>query len=276
VPRSLIFSSHGTNDPNYPLSPPTTSPHSGSSLTQNYPGGASSYGQNAYHSSVPVTASSTVPQPLNPLYGDNSTDDPRFIQSAYPPPYYTKYPSSLPTTDPQSYSPISPTSPINYAQAFPGHLISRPQSEIPQSAYSRSQSYLYSYPQYTHSSHSGLNYSSQSPTWPSHSMHPIQERPRTVPLPYLGSPPPISYPAPPQPNHTEVGSSSNRLLSWVRSFSCDLCSLSFNRQHDLKRHRETHTGKKPYLCNGGCGKTFTRKDALKRHQLVKSCGKIDE
>ncbi|THU95402.1 hypothetical protein K435DRAFT_779066 [Dendrothele bispora CBS 962.96] len=61
-----------------------------------------------------------------------------------------------------------------------------------------------------------------------------------------------------------------------RPFSCDLCALSFNRQHDLKRHRETHTGEKPYLCNGGCGKTFTRKDALKRHQLVKGCGKVDD
>jgi len=62
----------------------------------------------------------------------------------------------------------------------------------------------------------------------------------------------------------------------TRPFSCDMCALSFNRQHDLKRHRETHTGEKPYLCNGGCGKTFTRKDALKRHQLVKGCGKVDE
>ncbi|KAJ7200721.1 hypothetical protein C8J57DRAFT_425470 [Mycena rebaudengoi] len=64
--------------------------------------------------------------------------------------------------------------------------------------------------------------------------------------------------------------------SQPRPFSCDMCTLSFNRQHDLKRHRETHTGDKPYLCNGGCGKTFTRKDALKRHQLVKGCGKVDE
>ncbi|KAK7472667.1 hypothetical protein VKT23_000780 [Stygiomarasmius scandens] len=72
------------------------------------------------------------------------------------------------------------------------------------------------------------------------------------------------------PTTTQYAASSSR------PFSCDLCALSFNRQHDLKRHRETHTGEKPYLCNGGCGKTFTRKDALKRHQLVKGCGKVDD
>jgi uncharacterized Zn-finger protein len=74
-----------------------------------------------------------------------------------------------------------------------------------------------------------------------------------------------------QPHYTApqtIGISSEYPTSPSRPYSCDLCALSFNRQHDLKRHRETHTGaKKPYLCNRGCGKTFTRKDALKHHQV---------
>src|ERR1700722_7096727 len=43
-----------------------------------------------------------------------------------------------------------------------------------------------------------------------------------------------------------------------RPFSSNMCALSFNRSHDLSRHRQTHTGEKPFLCNGGCGKSFTR------------------
>ncbi|KAJ7701225.1 hypothetical protein B0H17DRAFT_897782, partial [Mycena rosella] len=51
-----------------------------------------------------------------------------------------------------------------------------------------------------------------------------------------------------------------------RPYPCDICALSFDRHHDLKRHKDTHVGERPYVCNGGCEKTFTRKDALKRHQ----------
>jgi uncharacterized Zn-finger protein len=64
-----------------------------------------------------------------------------------------------------------------------------------------------------------------------------------------------------QPSYSEYPSSA------TKPFTCDMCTLSFNLQHDLKRHRETHSGERPFLCNGGCGKTFTRKDALKRHQV---------
>jgi len=76
--------------------------------------------------------------------------------------------------------------------------------------------------------------------------------------------------------YAQQGNMTQYPASPQRPFSCDMCALSFNRQHDLKRHRDTHTGEKPFLCNGGCGKTFTRKDALKRHQLVKRCGIDDD
>jgi len=222
-------------------------------------------GQNGYG---PVRPNSVVPSSSSPLFEGNP---PRSIQSAYPSPYYTNstnYPSNPPTTNPHSYSPISPTSPMNYAQTRPlGHFIPRPQSAMPNLVYPRS----IARPQYKHSSsHSFSNSLSQSPTWPSHSMFPVQEQPRSVSPPNRAPSPSISYTASPYTENSDPPSPS------VRPFACDLCSLSFNRQHDLKRHRETHTGEKPFLCNGGCGKTFTRKDALKRHQLVKSCGNIDE
>ncbi|KAJ3317318.1 Metallothionein expression activator [Blyttiomyces sp. JEL0837] len=48
-------------------------------------------------------------------------------------------------------------------------------------------------------------------------------------------------------------------------FTCPLCTASFRRSHDLKRHaRSLHTGVKPFVCNK-CPKSFSRMDALKRH-----------
>ncbi|EEQ30148.1 hypothetical protein McanMca71_000467 [Microsporum canis] len=57
-----------------------------------------------------------------------------------------------------------------------------------------------------------------------------------------------------------------------RPFRCDTCQQSFNRNHDLKRHKRIHLAVKPFPCNH-CDKSFSRKDALKRHILVKGCGK---
>ena len=74
-----------------------------------------------------------------------------------------------------------------------------------------------------------------------------------------------------------------------RPFKCDQCPQSFNRNHDLKRHKRIHLAVKPFPC-GFCEKSFSRKDALKvsfahvslephysrfwqRHVLVKGCGK---
>ncbi|KAG0706149.1 hypothetical protein DFH29DRAFT_206250 [Suillus ampliporus] len=112
--------------------------------------------------------------------------------------------------------------------------------------------------------------------------HPPQEYPVRQPPAHSPNqiyPPAVSSRSPILPNATQsyvidgqIASTMQYPASPTRPFSCDMCALSFNRQHDLKRHRDTHSGEKPFLCNGGCGKTFTRKDALKRHQLVKHCG----
>jgi uncharacterized Zn-finger protein len=94
------------------------------------------------------------------------------------------------------------------------------------------------------------------------------------------------------PSSIDAANAGQYPASPQRPYACDLCVLSFSRQHDLKRHRDTHSGlsrsstptcssanmigfagEKPYNCDGGCGKNFTRKDALKRHQvsLLHSC-----
>lgn len=51
-----------------------------------------------------------------------------------------------------------------------------------------------------------------------------------------------------------------------RPFRCDQCPQSFNRNHDLKRHKRIHLAVKPFPC-GHCDKSFSRKDALK----VRTC-----
>ncbi|KAJ3292154.1 hypothetical protein HDU76_007192 [Blyttiomyces sp. JEL0837] len=49
-----------------------------------------------------------------------------------------------------------------------------------------------------------------------------------------------------------------------RPFNCESCDKTFVRVHDLIRHRAVHSAVKEHVCVG-CGKGFTRKDALRRH-----------
>jgi len=44
-------------------------------------------------------------------------------------------------------------------------------------------------------------------------------------------------------------------------FKCDLCPQSFNRNHELKRHKRMHLAVKPFPCNH-CGRIYARKDTL--------------
>ncbi|KAL9584999.1 MAG: hypothetical protein Q9212_001777 [Teloschistes hypoglaucus] len=63
------------------------------------------------------------------------------------------------------------------------------------------------------------------------------------------------YGAHQQPQHNE------------RPFKCDQCPQSFNRNHDLKRHKRIHLAVKPFPC-GHCEKSFSRKDALKVRMMA--------
>ena len=54
-----------------------------------------------------------------------------------------------------------------------------------------------------------------------------------------------------------------------RPFRCDQCPQSFNRNHDLKRHKRIHLAVKPFPC-GYCDKSFSRKDALKVRSFATS------
>nr|CAG8485823.1 13283_t:CDS:2 [Entrophospora candida] len=74
-----------------------------------------------------------------------------------------------------------------------------------------------------------------------------------------------SYSGPPKSYYS-------RLPLYDRPFKCDECPQSFNRNHDLKRHKRIHLAVKPFPCEF-CNKEFSRKDALKRHMVVKGCDK---
>lgn len=56
-----------------------------------------------------------------------------------------------------------------------------------------------------------------------------------------------------------------------RPFKCDQCPQSFNRNHDLKRHKRIHLAVKPFPC-AHCDKSFSRKDALKVREEYRAFG----
>ncbi|KAK3817095.1 MAG: hypothetical protein JOS17DRAFT_689211 [Linnemannia elongata] len=52
------------------------------------------------------------------------------------------------------------------------------------------------------------------------------------------------------------------------------CELHFKRKHDLRRHVDAkHALVKKYLCTGGCGEGFGRRDQMVRHLRRGTCGK---
>ncbi|KAG8738656.1 hypothetical protein FRC10_006624, partial [Ceratobasidium sp. 414] len=114
----------------------------------------------------------------------------------------------------------------------------------------------------------------QSPTHPSDTRYAIPRRPSAeLHMPTMQESlefVPSQQPDP-RPDPTQTSDSA---LALEKPYECDICHTRFARQHDCRRHRETHavnaSGEKPHHCVV-CGKSFTRKDALKRHTNQKGC-----
>jgi hypothetical protein len=77
---------------------------------------------------------------------------------------------------------------------------------------------------------------------------------------------------PSTPTKDNMNVSTQRRFSFdgKKSFACSMCSSSFSRNHDLKRHMRIHLNIRPYRCEY-CPKAFTRMDALHRHSTVNGC-----
>uniref|UniRef100_A0A6P7EZP3 Oocyte zinc finger protein XlCOF6-like n=1 Tax=Diabrotica virgifera virgifera TaxID=50390 RepID=A0A6P7EZP3_DIAVI len=60
-------------------------------------------------------------------------------------------------------------------------------------------------------------------------------------------------------------SSNHKELGVDYTVACDICGKTCVTKNQLKEHKQTHTGFKPYECNI-CNKSFSKNDSLKAHK----------
>ncbi|KAF1943107.1 hypothetical protein EJ02DRAFT_344010 [Clathrospora elynae] len=255
----------GLNPPPYEINqqlPPFTPSSNGSSM----PGISSQHHQQHHHQqmmSAQTPVSSSAPQQRSPALAQESFRPPQ-----PPTPTYNYHPSGTPQHPnfPYSTGP-SPTLSQQQSPISAGGSMSRMSPAVSQGPMP------------------------SIPSNPSQSPYQYQQRP---PSQYAGQAPVFSNVQNPNGQLTLVGhpgmmpgfnsghaaamphflghQQHQQPAANDRPFKCDQCPQSFNRNHDLKRHKRIHLAVKPFPCNH-CDKSFSRKDALKRHILVKGCGK---
>ncbi|KAH8654588.1 hypothetical protein BGZ60DRAFT_473117 [Tricladium varicosporioides] len=65
---------------------------------------------------------------------------------------------------------------------------------------------------------------------------------------------------------SEAGAESPDGNSKPKPFQCRYCARKFHRLEHIQRHERTHTKEKPFACT--CGKRFSRRDLLLRHEKL--------
>ncbi len=214
------------------------------------------------NSQTPVSSAATQPSPLN-------------VSESYlqrPPPTPTFYSGSQASTTPQQnhFPPFQTDSPVQQSPmsaSTQGSRISPVHAQLPnlQSATLQSSTgYVRPFPSYPLPAMNGANLAGpimSNVHSPGGQMAIVGGIPHGLPggvMPGFNSGHSAQiqqmYGGPPPAPHNE------------RPFKCDQCPQSFNRNHDLKRHKRIHLAVKPFPC-GYCEKSFSRKDALKVSSL---------
>ncbi|KAK8114106.1 hypothetical protein PG999_006175 [Apiospora kogelbergensis] len=235
------------------VGPPFPSTVSGSGS-----GHSSMLSQSSHHAQMPsnILSSQSSASQAPPSAATTSTDTysrPPTASSYYAPPSSTPQQSSFPSFANSHHSPTqsSPTTTGSIPRGIPA-LSSHHSMHAP-----------------TH--YSSRHYGGYSALAPPMSGPVLSNmtNPNAPPI-LVGGLNPMVHGYPPHMGHHHMYS-HGQPAHQERPFKCDVCPQSFNRNHDLKRHKRIHLAVKPFPCEH-CEKSFSRKDALKRHTMVKGCG----
>lgn len=207
---------------------------------------------------------------------------PTIDTSSYPP-----FPPSQSTTTPYTqsapllhsqYGELSPRTAVS-AAAGPHYSASQQQTPQPMSApvVPSSRRYSTDLPPPIHHHHtlsSGSDDPVRRPLLPQQSPHTGPSRSGFHPYdagmhtrrPSHGSDPHQQQHGVPGSQSRPAQSFSGRAITG-RNYTCASCMKEFSRPSSLKIHEHSHTGAKPFICpRGGCGKSFSVRSNMKRHE----------